>query len=67
MICCSEPHSYCYNFRADLISNTSQPQTEYWVENWTKWRLYLGKDMVTVHPHQQMSMEQMVNTTNNKS
>merc|ERR1712123_413888 len=33
----------------------------YWVENWTKWRLYLGEgeDMVTVYPHQQISVQHM--------
>ena len=55
-ILCTE---YC---RSELIANTSQPQTEYWVENWTKWRLYLGQgeDRVVVYPHQQVSIHKMV-------
>ena len=34
----------------------------YWVENWTKWRLYLGEgeDRVVVGPHQQVSIQYMV-------
>merc|ERR1712106_1183843 len=55
------PHNQFKADMAQLISNTSQPETMYWVENWTKWRLYLGEgeDMVTVYPHQQMSVQHM--------
>ena len=50
-------------FRQQLVSNKSKASgVEEWVENWTKWRLHLGEDMVTVFPHQQMSMDKMVNS-----
>ena len=35
---------------------------EEWVENWTKWQLFLGEgeNRVTLYPHTQLSLANMV-------
>ena len=51
-------------FRQQLVAEQSKaPGVEEWVENWTKWQLFLGEgeDRVTIFPQTQASLAHMVN------